>query len=226
MRSSVLAALLAPILVAAFAVPAFAQTPPAKPSAKPAAAPAAKAKPKLMTRDELRACLQRKSDNEVEVKAIEADDKVLAAERAAVVSDRDAIKARNEKLTADETGLKAEIDAVAKRGETIKASMKDMKKTEQEATVKAYDAEIAAVNTKADAHNANKRALMADVAVLEEKIEGFNKRKDVLGDRADKLGDLQDAWRNECGNRPYNEDDEKAINKEKAAAAKAAGQGK
>jgi hypothetical protein len=44
----------------------------------------------------------------------------------------------------------------------------------------------------------------------------------VLGERADKVGDKQDLWRTECGNRPYNEDDEKAILKEKAAAKAAA----
>ena len=59
--------------------------------------------------------------------------------------------------------------------------------------------------------------------MFEERVDSFNKKKDALAERADKLGDEQDAWRNECGNKPYDEADEIAIKKEKAAAAAAAG---
>lgn len=221
---------LAAALTLVFALPLAAQTPPPKPAPKAAAKPAAavpiqqaaKPRPKLMTRDELRACLARNDENVAEVKAIEADDKVLAEERAGVLKDRDAVKARNDALDTRELALKAEIDAVGKRGEGLKAELEKMKKAERIAAAAAYDKEIAAINAKADAHNADKRAFMAEVAALEQRIDGFNKRKDALGERADKVGDKQDLWRTECGNRPYNEDDEKAIMKEKAAAKAAA----
>jgi hypothetical protein len=60
-----------------------------------------------------------------------------------------------------------------------------------------------------------------EVKAFEARVDAFNKRKDELAARADQLGEKQDAWRNECGNRPYKEDDEKAIRKEMAAAQKA-----
>ena len=63
---------------------------------------------------------------------------------------------------------------------------------------------------------------MTEVGLFEQRVEAFNKRKDELAQRADKLGDAQDAWRNECGNRPYDEVDEIAVRKEMEKAKAAA----
>ena len=96
-----------------------AQTAPAKPAAKPAAAkpaPAAApvaAKPKIMTKEELRSCLDRSDANKTEAAAIEADDKLLADERAAVLAKRDDIKTKNQAIEAEAEALKAEMAAVS-----------------------------------------------------------------------------------------------------------------
>ena len=73
------------------------------------------------------------------------------------------------------------------------------------------------------ADNARLKALKAREEALMQKIDDFNKRQADASTRVDKLGELEDKWRAECGNRPYDERDEEAIKKEMAAK-KAAGQ--
>lgn len=217
---------------------AVAQTPPAKP-ATPAAKPAAPAKPKvtlqaapgavvsakpkvkLMTRDELRACLNRNDATKAEADAIAAADKELAKERDAVLLERDAIKAQQTEIETAEKALLADNQAVAKRFEELKEQLPKMSKKEQAEARADYEKRAAAVNAQIDPHNTRKRAFLEQVRLFEERVEAFNKKKDELGARADKVGEEQDAWRNECGNKPYDEADEIAIKKEKAAAAAA-----
>ncbi len=207
----------------------------AKPAAKPAnkpqlvAAPgaviSAKPKVKLMTRDELRACLERQDGNASEGKAIEAEDKVMADERAKVLLERDAIKAKQGEIEEAEKALVAANQAVAQRFEELKTLLPKMSKKEQAEAKADYEKRASEVNSKIDPHNQRKRVFLAEVKAFEERVDSFNKRKDQLSDRADKLGDAQEAWRNECGNRPYDEADEIAIRKEQSKAAeKAAGQ--
>lgn len=195
---------------------------PGKPVAKPTEATPAKSRPKLMTRDELRECFARREANVTEAKAIEAADAGLLTERTAVLAERDAIQTRNAEINAAEKMLVAENQAVQKMYDELMAKKGDMSKKELAAAKADYELRANEVNGKIDPHNARKKVLIADSQVLEAKVEAFNKRKDELGARTDKLGDAQDAWRAECGNRPYNEEDEIALKKE--AAQKASGQ--
>ena len=176
-----------------------------------------------MTRDELRECFARRDANAAEAKAIEAADAELLTERTAVLSERDALQTRNAEINAAEKMLVAENQAVQKIYDELMAKKGDMSKKELAAASADYTKRADEVNAKIEPHNTRKRTLIADSQVLEAKVEAFNKRRDELGARNDKLGDAQDAWRAECGNRPYNEEDEKALQKE-AAAKKAAGQ--
>lgn len=239
MRSTPIRAAVLGILVALSPLAAVqAQSQSAKPAAKPQAAKPkppqlvaapgaviqAKPKTKLMTRDELRACLDRQDASAAEAKAIEADDKLLAEERAKVLLERDAIKAKQVEIETAEKALLAENAAVAKRFEELKELLPNMTKKEGTEAKADYEARAKAVNDQIDPHNQRKKLFLAEVKTFEERVESFNKRKDALAERADKLGEGQEAWRNECGNKPYDEADELAIKKEKAAAAKAAGQ--
>jgi hypothetical protein len=227
-------------LITALCSPAlWAQSAPAKPApAKPAPAPKkpqlvaapgavvqAKPKVKLMTRDELRACLQRQDDSAVEAKAIEAADKELGEERTKVLMERDAIKTKQAEIETAEKTLVAENQAVAKRFEELKELLPKMSKKEQTEAKADYEQRAGTVNAQIEPHNARKKVFLAEVKTFEERVESFNKRKEDLATRADKLGDAQEAWRNECGNKAYDEADEIAIKKERekaAAAAKAA----
>jgi hypothetical protein len=205
-----------------------AQTPPAKPASKPTkssakGAPqvAAKPKEKLMTRDELRVCFDRKDANAAEAKAVEAADKDMLVERDAVLKRRDSVKKEQDDIEAAEKTLLADNQAVAARGEVLKVELPKMSKKEQAEARAEYERRVNDVNGRIEPHNARKRAFLADAKVLEAEVDAFNKRKEELSARADKVGDLQEAWRNECGNRPYDELDEIAIKKEKAAKAAA-----
>lgn len=210
---------------------ALAQTPPAKPVAKPAAKPKvtlqaapgavvqAKPKQKLMTRDELRACLARNDASKAEADGIAAADQQLIKERDAVLLERDAIKKQQAEVEAAEKAILADNQAVAKRFEELKELLPKMSKKEQTEAKADYEKRAGVVNAQIDPHNARKKAFLEQVKLFEERVETFNKKKDELGTRADKVGDEQDAWRNECGNKAYDEADEIAIKKEKAAAA-------
>ncbi len=230
------------LVAAMFGAPVLAQTAqPAKPAAtKPAAKPApakprvtlqaapgatvtAKPKVKLMSRDELRVCLDRNEAAKVEADAIAQADKELAKERDAVLLERDAIKAQQTEIEEAEKAILAENQVVAKRFEELKELLPKMNKKEQAEAKADYEQRAGKVNAQIEPHNARKKAFLEQVRLFEERVETFNKKKDALAERADKLGDEQDAWRNECGNKPYDEADEIAIKKEKAAAAAAAG---
>ncbi|WP_326538783.1 hypothetical protein [Pseudorhodoferax sp.] len=201
-----------------------AKAPAAKPKppqlvAAPGAVIQAKPKVKLMTRDELRACLDRQDASAAESKAIEADDKVLAEERSKVLLERDAIKAKQVEIETAEKTLLADNAAVAKRFEELKELLPKMSKKEQTEAKADYEARAKGVNEQIDPHNQRKKVFLSEVKAFEERVDSFNKRKDALAERADKLGDAQESWRNECGNKPYDEADEIALKKERAAAA-------
>lgn len=192
-------------------------------AAEPAPAPK-KPKDKLMTRDELRACLARRDDHTERAKAVAEQDKQLNAERADLLKQRDVIKAEQDGVTAAEAALKAESEELKKRFEELKDLLPKMNKKEQADARADYEGKAAKVNAQIEPHNTRKRALVAAAQAFEQRADAFNKRKDELSATADKLGDEQDAWRTECGNKPYDEADEKALLKEKEAKAAAPAQ--
>lgn len=213
-----------------------AQTAPAKPAAKPAAkapaksaakeAPApAKPKQKLLTRDELRACMDRQDANKVEAKALEEAEAQLGPDREAIMKEADAIKAREKELIAEQDAIQADMAAMGKRAEEVKEQMKKLSKKEAQALAADYQKQADEVNARIEPHNNKRKAFREAIqaANLDARIEAFNKKKDDVSTRFDKLGDAQDAWRAECGNKPYDEADEIAIKKERAAKAAAAG---
>ncbi len=224
------APLLTLALIAAFSTAAVhAQTQPKQPAkpaakapAKPDAAPA-KARPKLMTRDELRECLARREANVTESKAIEAEDKELLTHADAVKADKAAFENEQKDFVAAQTVLVADNEALRKRGEELSKTIGDMKPAKQKEVKADYDKAAAELSARVDAHNARLKALKAREEALMQKIDDFNKRQSEASTRVDKLGELEDKWRAECGNRPYDERDEDAIKKEMAAK-KAAGQ--
>jgi len=204
-----------------------AQTQPKAPAkaaakAKPEAAPA-KPKPKLMTRDELRECLTRREANAAESKAIEAVDKDMVADADAVKADKSAFEAEQKEFVEAQNVLVADNAALAKRGEELRTTMADMKPAKQKEVKAEYDKAAAELTARIDAHNGRLKALKAREEALMQKIEHFNERQAEASARVDKLGEAEDKWRAECGNRPYDERDEEAIKKEMAAK-KAAGQ--
>ena len=223
-------------LLLAFAVTlAVAQTAPAKPGAKPAAKPAGKtlsgkapAGGKLMTRDELRTCLKRLDDVNQSGKDIEALRPQLDREREELRASGEALKterAEVDRLLATvrewETRMRAhavEIEAFNKRSAAVQEAPRNQQekmvedlKDDRERLQKAREA-LSADEAKlvpvyqSSAKTYNERATARDAKVGE-----WNTRNTGAVDASVKQQEARALWLNDCANRPYQEDDEKAI---------------
>lgn len=207
---------------------------PAKPPTLAPSAPSTRgglgAGERLMTREELRQCLAR-SDALVaerddlervgnaltqQRKELEAAAEKLKTEKVALMAEseqrQNAFKQRSDQLSARVMAFREQMTAASSgigprptRAQTAK----------MEAEREALDAEIKALNSERD-------ALVND---LEQKLKDYNDRvsdRDALAqawtsaakvkmERNQRFDGDGDTWRRECGNRPYREEDERAI---------------
>ncbi|MEF7612699.1 hypothetical protein V4F39_02175 [Aquincola sp. MAHUQ-54] len=194
---------------------------PLVPAAQPAPGPNAQAP--LLTRDQLRACMDRES----RVEGGRAD---LAQRKAAL----DAQRAGIVELADELRGLKAEADAqqaaVARRNERMRALAGRIESFNERAGRPPADAaareallaEQAALKTESQALEADGPALKA---AYEAAVEALNAKAQVHDERAGAWNGLQarlaadsrgleearQAWLRECADRRFREDDEKAI---------------
>jgi len=219
------------VVLAVAASVAAAQTTPAKPSGKTAAKTLngkAAGNGKLMTRDELRSCLKRLDD-------LNQGGKDVDALRPALDRERDELKATGEALKTERVevdrqaadvkqwndrtrALGAEIEDFNKRSGAVQDAPRDQQpklaedlKSDRERLQKSREAlaadEARLVPTyQSTAKAYNERALARDA-----KVEDWNKRNAAAGDASVKQQEERALWLNECANRPYREDDEKAI---------------
>ena len=221
----------ASLLLALAATLAAAQTAPAKPGAKPAGKTLggkAAGGGKLMTRDELRTCLKRLDDVNQSGKDIEALRPQLDREREELRVSGEALKterAEVDRLLASvrewETRMRAhavEIEAFNKRSAAVQEAPRNQQekmledlKGEREQLQRAREA-LSADEAKlvpvyqSSAKTYNERATARDAKVGE-----WNTRNTGAVDASVKQQEGRALWLNECANRPYQEDDEKAI---------------
>lgn len=203
---------------------------PAKAAPKTIAGQAAAGK--LMTRDELRSCLQRRDDNNAASKELEQRRAALDKEKDELGKSGDALKAElagiEAKLAAVrewETRVRAhgaEVEAfnqrfkaaeqapVAERRELMKTLEADRERLTQARVPLAADEARLVPDYQAAAKSYNERAQARDALVT-----SYNERNKALNDAALKLDEERSAWQAECANRPYLEDDEIAIQRGK-----------
>jgi len=179
-----------------------------------------KPKQKLMTRDELRNCMNANDANRVEGEAIKAAQAAQTKERAELLKEKDELSKVGDALSARTTELLAERAALLKLNEELKVSLPKAKKEEAEALKKDYDAKAEAHGARIDALNKDKLDYKALSPAFDAKAEAHNQANKALEARAEAYLDKLDEWKAECSNKPYDEADELAIKKEKAAAAK------
>ncbi len=178
-----------------------------------------KPKQKLMTRDELRACLKQQSDNDAEAKAVLAAEADYKKERERLVAEKEMLIKDGEAVDANVLAIKAEQAELLKANEELKTKLPDMSRSEQKAAIDEYNVRAKANDAKIEAHNKHKDEYLAKAKAFDEAIEKFNKAgKDLEARSLDHL-DAVDAWKKACGNKAYDEADEIAIKKEQAAAA-------
>ena len=230
----------ASLLLALAATLAVAQTAPAKPAskaaAKPAASPAGKTLSgnaasggaKLMTRDELRSCLKR-------LDAVNQDIKQLEAQRPQLDRERDELKAAAEVLKNERAELDRQLIPVREWENKVRAHSADIEafntrndglaqaprnqqdkliqelKVERERLEKVREGLAADEARLIPAYKASAAAHNERVTARDAKVTDWNARNAAAVDASAKQQDARALWLNECANRPYLEDDEKAI---------------
>ena len=173
-----------------------------------------KPKQKLMTREELRACLVRFDKNETEAKDIKAAQAANAQERAEMVKLKDELTLAGQTINTTATELKAEREALIKSQEGIKEQIAKLERAEAEKVLADYKAKAAAHDERIDAYNKAKAKYAEDAKSFDAKVETHNKSSKDLQTRTEAHLDTVDDWKAECSNKPYDEADEIAVRKE------------
>jgi chromosome segregation ATPase len=178
-----------------------------------------KPKAKLMSRDELRACLDQQDANSKEAEAIKAEQAAYKANAEKLKAEKAEIEAADAALNKQINDVKAEKEAIMQAHEALTAEAPKLDKAELKARNEAYLARTNAFGGKVDAVKAADAEQTAKRKAFSEKVDALDAQFKAIEERTEKHYDANDKWKAECGNKPYDENDEKAIRKEKAAAA-------
>jgi hypothetical protein len=175
---------------------------------------------KLMSRDELRACMDLSDANAAEAEAIKAAQVVYKESSSVLLKEKQELQVTDEASNARATALKAERDGILKMYEDIKAAAPKMEKADLDAKNKEYQARAAAFDVSLTAMQADNKVAAAKRKVFSDKVDVVNASFKVLETRTEAHFDKADAWKADCSKKSYDEADEAAIKKERAATAK------
>jgi small-conductance mechanosensitive channel len=215
------------------AVPAKAAPAPkpaAAAAAAPAATPATVGGKKIMSREELRACLKRNDDLKARSKDLDDQATAINAERPQIEQTLEAIRAERASLEARATRIREfqpKMVAYGQKVETFNRLMGELSGKTRMTTSEGRQLEelrkqIPALEAERKALNAEREQLLEG---YEDAIKAFAVKAKAAEDRAAewnqrKTRHTQDGedmtaasadWRRDCADRPYREDDEKAI---------------
>lgn len=179
-----------------------------------------KPKAKLMSRDELRACIDQQDANSKEAEAIKVEQAAYKANAETLKAEKASIEAGEATLAKQVADVKAERDAIMKAHETLTAEAPKLEKAELKARNEAYQARTAAFAPMVDAVKVTDAEQGAKRKAFSDKVDALDAQFKGIEDRTEKHFDASDKWKAECQNKAYDENDEKAIRKEKAAAGK------
>jgi len=181
-----------------------------------------KPKEKLMTRDELRACMDQRDANDAEAADINAQLQAYKDNTDKLKADRDRLEAATTAMNARVQTAKTEYDAIIKANEDFKAAAPKMEKADFEAKKKELSDRQTAFEAAREKIIADGNALSAEKEALGNNIDKHNENYKTLDDRRENQLDKVDAWKKDCSNKKYDENDEAVIKKERAAKAAAA----
>lgn len=215
---------------AAPAKAAPAPKPAAAAAAAPAATPATVGGKKIMSREELRACLKRNDDLKARSKDLDDQATAINAERPQIEQTLEAIRAERASLEARATRIREfqpKMVAYGQKVETFNRLMGELSGKTRMTTSEGRQLEelrkqIPALEAERKALNAEREQLLEG---YEDAIKAFAVKAKAAEDRAAewnqrKTRHTQDGedmtaasadWRRDCADRPYREDDEKAI---------------
>lgn len=178
-----------------------------------------KPKAKLMTRDELRACIDAQEANAKEAEGIKADQAAYKATAEQLKAERATLEVGEAALGKQIDAVKVEKEAILKAHETLTAEAPKLDKAELKARNEAYLARTNAFGPMVDAVKAADAEQAVKRKAFSAKVDALDAQFKAIEERTEKHYDANDKWKAECQNKAYDENDEKAIRKEKAAAA-------
>jgi chromosome segregation ATPase len=189
-----------------------------------------KAGGKVMTRDELRACMKQQDELDAQRKSLEARRVTMNQERDAIQADNEAVKAQQEEIKARNQGVRDYNERMKAYAERVDAYNEKMREFQEEtrtgpmlerkrrelekekAELQRMDAANKAEGEKLQGDLASKvEAVNAKVEAQGKRAADWNSRNKALEDEANAYEDKRVDWKLNCGDRRYREDDEKAI---------------
>lgn len=178
-----------------------------------------KPKAKLMSREELRACIDAQEANAKEAEGIKADQAAYKATAEQLKAEKAKLEVGEAELGKQVEAVRAEKEAILKAHEALTADAPKLDKAELKARNEAYLARTTAFGTMVDAVKAADAEQGVKRKAFSAKVDALDAQFKAIEDRTEKHYDAIDKWKAECQNKAYDENDEKAIRKEKAAAA-------
>jgi len=178
-----------------------------------------KPKPKLMSRDELRACMDQSDANSKEAAAIKEEQASYKANAEALKGEKVSVEAGEQALAKKVAEVRAEKEAIVAEHNALTAEAPKLDKAAFKARSEAYQARTNTFNASFDAVKAADAEQGARRKAFGDKVDALEAQFKKIEERQEKYFDANDKWKAECQNKPYDENDEKAIRKEKAAAA-------
>lgn len=178
-----------------------------------------KPKPKLMTRDELRLCIDQQEANSKEAEAIKAEQASYKSNAEKLKAEKGTVEAGEAALGKQIADMKAEKQAILDAHAALTAEAPKLDAKELKARNEAYQARANSFNSMFESVKAADTEQSARRKAFAEKVDGLDAQFKALEERTEKHFDALDKWKAECQNKAYDENDEKAVRKEKAAAA-------
>lgn len=189
----------------------------------------ARAGGKVMTKEELRACMKQQDDlakgrTDLEVRrealnkerdAIQAENEALKTEQSSFKDRSSKVKEYNDRMTAFAARVDAYNAAMAELAEMKAGPFADRRRRELDKEKQ----ELARIDAQQKSEGANMQTgMQQEVAALNARVDAqgkratdWNTRSKALDAEATAYEDKRVDWKLECGDRRYREDDEKAI---------------
>lgn len=204
--------------------------PAAKPAPAPAAAPATYGGKKIMTREELRACLKRNDDIKARSKELDEQAAAMNAERPQIEQTLEAIRAERASLEARATRIREFQPKMVAYGQKVESFNKLLGEFNGKSRMTASEGrqleelrkQIPALEAERQALNAEREQLLegyedgvkafaVKAKAAEDRAADWNQRKTRHSQESEDLTAASSDWRRDCADRPYREDDERAI---------------
>ncbi|MFG6457043.1 hypothetical protein [Roseateles sp. BYS96W] len=179
-----------------------------------------KPKAKLMSRDELRACIDQQDVNGKEAEAIKVEQASYKSNAEGLKAEKTTVEAGEAALGKQIADMKAEKESIVAAHAALTAEASKLDKAELKARNEAYQARVNNFNTMFEAVKAADAEQSAKRKAFGDKVDALDAQFKTLEERTEKHFDANDKWKAECSNKAYDENDEKAIRKERAAAGK------